>query len=150
MSRVPEGWREVFLKALSDGGVVRHAAEAAGVSKNTAYREREKDSAFAEAWDDAIDDAADVLEAEARRRAILGVEKVTYVRNGTDEKGRPTFVQQTVREYSDTLLIFLLKGMRPEKFRDGYDLKSALAAAAASLAGGGSGAEDDPGAKRPA
>lgn len=150
MGRVREGWREAFLKALSDGGVVRHAAEAAGVSKNTAYRERERDSAFAEAWDDAIDDAADVLEVEARRRAILGVEKVTYVRSGTDDKGRPVFTQQTIREYSDTLLIFLLKGMRPEKFRDGYDLKAALSLLAASAAGGVPRVEGDPGAKRPA
>ena len=28
----------------------------------------------------------------------------------------------TVREYSDTLLIFLLKGMKPEKYRERYQV----------------------------
>jgi hypothetical protein len=46
----------------------------------------------------ATEDAVDVLEAVARQRAILG---------------------------SDTLLIFLLKGHRPEKYRERYDLKHA-------------------------
>ena len=49
------------------------------------------------------------LEDEARRRALQGVEKPVF------REGRQV---GTVTEYSDTLLIFLLKARRPEKFRD--------------------------------
>lgn len=46
-----------------------------------------------------MEEAADVLEAEARRRATVGG--------------------------SDVLLIFLLKGARPEKYRDRYEVRQA-------------------------
>ena len=42
------------------------------------------------------------------RRAYLGVEKPVTV------AGK----REVIREYSDTLLIFLLKGARPQKYRD--------------------------------
>ena len=84
-------WRPAFLAALADCGVVRYAAEEAGVSRRTAYRAREADEPFRDGWDDALQAGADALEAEARRRALSG---------------------------SDTLLIFLLKGARPATYRD--------------------------------
>ena len=84
-------WRPAFLAALADCGVVRYAAEEAGVSRRTAYRAREADESFRDGWDDALQAGADALEAEARRRALSG---------------------------SDTLLIFLLKGARPATYRD--------------------------------
>ena len=63
--------------------------------------------------------AADVLEAEACRRAVEGVEKpVGWY------KGEPGGY---VREYSDILTIFLLKGLRPEKYRDRVEMRGALA-----------------------
>ena len=52
---------------------------------------------------------ADMLEDEAVRRAKDGVERPVY--QGGKLVGH-------VQEYSDTLLIFLLKGARPEKYRD--------------------------------
>ena len=61
--------------------------------------------------DHAREEAADTLEAEARRRAIEGVEEPVF------HKGQRV---GTVRKYSDLLLIFLLKGVRPQKFRDNY------------------------------
>ena len=33
----------------------------------------------------------------------------------------------TVRRYSDVLLIFLLKGLRPEQYRERYEIKGTLA-----------------------
>lgn len=57
-----------------------------------------------------MEEAADVLEAEARRRAIRGVE-VPILYKGIR-------VDTTVR-YSDALLMFLLKGARPGIYRDG-------------------------------
>jgi hypothetical protein len=70
---------------------------------------RAADEAFARAWEDALEQGTDSLEDEARRRALQGVEKPVF------REGRQV---GTVTEYSDTLLIFLLKARRPEKFRD--------------------------------
>jgi hypothetical protein len=57
----------------------------------------------------ALEQAADLLEAEARRRAVEGVTKPIMYKDK---------VATTVQEYSDTLLIFLLKGTRPQKYRE--------------------------------
>ena len=59
------------------------------------------------------------VESEAFKRAAFGVRKPAgwY-------KGKPGGY---VREYSDILAIFLLKGLRPEKYRDRVEMKGALA-----------------------
>lgn len=102
-------WRKTFISILASSGNVGTAAKAAGITPRTAYRAKEKDKDFAEEWQEALDLAADVLEAEAWRRAHEGVEEpVMY-------KGQ---VVRFVRKYSDLLLMFMLKGMRPEKFRE--------------------------------
>ena len=51
----------------------------------------------------------DAFQEEAHRRAVQGIEKPVY------QGGR---LVGTVREYSDTLLIFLLKGLRPERYKE--------------------------------
>jgi hypothetical protein len=115
-------WRQKFLTALAAGGNVSYAADAAGIDRNTAYAARKKDSQFAEAWTDAIDRAADVLEEEARRRAVEGLPRFKF------HQGEPIINPETKlpyveREYSDTLLIFLLKGARPHKFRENINVQ---------------------------
>lgn len=67
---------------------------------------------YAAAFADAQDDAADSLEAEATRRARLGVSEPIY------QGGKLVGYK---RNFSDTLLIFLLKGLRPEKFKDRHE-----------------------------
>jgi hypothetical protein len=91
-------WRPAFLLALREAGAVRYACEAAGVGRTTAYRHRERDATFASAWAEAIEDACDELEAEARRRA---------------------------KEGSDQLLMFLLKSHRPRVYRDAHRIEHA-------------------------
>lgn len=88
-------WREPFLAALRNSGNVRASCLAAGVSRPVAYDHRKRSAKFRAAWDDAMEDAIDVLEAEARKRA---------------------------RASSDTLLIFLLKAHRPQLYRERYEL----------------------------
>ena len=74
-----QSWRAAFLAALRDTGVVRDACAAASVGRTTAYRVRNSDPEFAAAWDEALEDAADLLEIEAIRRARTGVrEPVIY------------------------------------------------------------------------
>lgn len=103
-------WAPYFLSYLAHSGNVTASAEYAGIGRTTVYDHRERNESFRSAWKDAIEQATDLLELEARRRAADGVlEPVFY-------KGRKV---AAVRKYSDTLLIFLLKAHRPEKFRDG-------------------------------
>jgi hypothetical protein len=105
--------REAFLDALARTGNVTRAAKAVHVTNRTAYNARNDDPAFAAAWDAALDAAMDlVLEPEAVRRAVEGVERPVY------HQGKKI---DSVREYSDTLLIFLLKGGRPAKYRERYE-----------------------------
>lgn len=101
--------RKAFLAALSDGLSISGAARQAGVARGTLYHWRDDDPDFAMGWRDAEEAGADALEDEALRRAVSGlVEPVFY---GGKEVGE-------VRKYSDSLLVFLLKARRPDKYRD--------------------------------
>lgn len=104
-----ERQRGVFLTHLSSGWSAKHAAEAAGRNVRRFYDLREADGEFAEAWSRAVESGTQVLEDEARRRAL----------DGWDD---PVFQQGQlvghVRRYSDRLLEFLLRGRRPAVYRD--------------------------------
>jgi hypothetical protein len=97
---------------------VSDASRTAGVSRKTAYQQRSEDSDFAAQWDEALDEACDALEAEARRRAVEGVEQKKFTRGGDPIVDPETGEQYKERVYSDTLLVFLLKGHRPERYRE--------------------------------
>ena len=108
-----EKWNEQFIETLERTANVSLSCKNVGISRKVAYSWKNKDSAkgrdFRRRWDAAIETAVDVLEAEARRRALKGVEKGVY------HKGKEVAVE---RNYSDTLLIFLLKAHRPETYRE--------------------------------
>ncbi|MFN8758717.1 MAG: hypothetical protein ACK5XA_07910 [Tagaea sp.] len=110
---IVEAKRRAFLEALAVHGVVTHAARDAGLDRVEAYRLRETDPGFAAQWDDAIQQAADALEREARRRAVEGVEEPVFYQGV--EVG-------TVRKYSDSLLTTMLKAKRAE-YRDASKLE---------------------------
>lgn len=112
-------WVNAFLNVLRENGNVRLACEAARIERSTAYRLRDRDVLFAVEWDEAQELAADLLEEEARRRAHDGVDEPVYGRIGKDQDGKIG----VIRKYSDTLLIFLLKGARPEKYRERQEIK---------------------------
>lgn len=116
----PPRWQKAFLTALEESGNVRLACAAAQVSRGTVYQRRSDDVAFAAAWESALEEAADLLEAEARRRAHDGWDEPVF---GSQGAGQGSGQIGTVRKYSDTLLIFLLKGARPEKYRERSDVK---------------------------
>ena len=79
-----------FIDALTVEGTVYHAAQAAGVSRQTVYRWRDEDPEFADQWYEAIENAVDRVENVIYQRALGG----------------------------DTIAaIFYLKAQRP-KFRD--------------------------------
>jgi hypothetical protein len=101
--------REKFLGVLAQTCNVSEAARTAGMSRNAAYEWRKDDAAFAEAWAEAEQEAADKLEREAWRRAVEGTDK-PIVHQG--------LITGTYKEYSDRMLEILLKGHRPERFVD--------------------------------
>jgi hypothetical protein len=109
-----ESWMPTFLEFLIEGGHVAGACRAANIGRSTAYRHRQKDEAFAVAWADAEEYSTERLEEEAYRRAHDGL-----VRNKYDKDGN---LLQEELVYSDTLMIFLLKARRPDKYRERFDV----------------------------
>lgn len=101
-------WQSVFLDSLANTLSVTKACAACRISRPYAYQHRSTHPNFAKAWDDAIDQAVDLAEAEMYRRAVEGIAKPVTV------AGK----REVIREYSDVLLIFALKAHRPEKYRD--------------------------------
>ncbi len=72
-------WVSPFLEQLEVDGIVSRSAKAAGVTSSAVYALKKRDADFAASWDQALEDSADTLEAEARRRAVVGVqEPVVY------------------------------------------------------------------------
>lgn len=110
--------RTKFLEVLRQTGNISKACEVISLSRRTAYNWRAQDAEFAELWDDAIEAGYDLLEQEARRRAYRGLVKKKFGKDGDPVIDPATGQQYYEREYSDTLLIFLLKGGRPEKYRE--------------------------------
>lgn len=117
--RIPK-WEKAFITALALQGVVAYACQESKVSRSMAYQHRANHEDFAAAWDEALEMAADALELEARRRAHDGVDEPVYGRVGKDEDGEIG----TIRKYSDTLLMFLLKAARPQKFRERHEIST--------------------------
>jgi hypothetical protein len=105
-----------FLAAYANTGNVSAAARITGTPRPTHYRWMATDKDYAAAAVVALDEAADRLEAEALRRASQGWEEPVYGKLPGKDTGSGRV--GTIRKYSDTLLIFLLKGARPDKYRE--------------------------------
>ena len=103
-------WKPEFIEVLRETGNVTLAAQHAGQSRNQVHDVRQRSKRFAAQWDNALEEATDLLEAEARRRALTGIDKPVFY------KGK---VVGSTKKYSRPLLMFLLEAHRPQKFRDG-------------------------------
>ncbi|MGE4551772.1 MAG: hypothetical protein AB7D57_01590 [Desulfovibrionaceae bacterium] len=106
--------RERFLEALRSTGSVSAGARACGISRGRLYDLRRTDPDLAQAWDEtlaeALADRTEALEAEAFRRAVDGVDRPYFFQG--QECGR-------VREYSDSLMKFLLQTQLPGRYAPG-------------------------------
>jgi hypothetical protein len=85
-----------FLKTFAVSANITRAARAAKVGRTQVYAWQESSDEFTLAMREAREEAYDRLEQEAVRRAMAG---------------------------SDTLIMFLLKAARPEKFRERSEVK---------------------------
>ncbi len=114
-SHAPEKRRVLqdrFLDAFEKVGNLTTAAQLATIDRQTHYNWLKSDPGYKERFADTEEKAHDGLEQEARRRAVVGVDEPVYY------KGE---VVGYVRKMSDVLLIFLLKGARPEKYRERFE-----------------------------
>src|SRR5436305_14060004 len=88
-------WEDRWLRMYRKCGNISVACQAADVTRGHVYRWRRLRPEFAAAWDEAREDAYDSLEEIAWQRA---------------------------KRSSDTLLIFLMKANRPEKYREQFTI----------------------------
>jgi hypothetical protein len=72
MSDKRDRQKKRFIETLEAQGTVFHAAQAAGVSRNTAYRWRQEDHQFASLWGEAMDNAVDAVESVLYQSALSG------------------------------------------------------------------------------
>jgi hypothetical protein len=107
--KIPDNWKAIFVTALAKSPNVSAACQRAKVSRSWAYAQRDEDSEFAAAWDEALEMGVDEANGELHRRAVKGVLEPVYYKG--KEVGH-------IRRYSDTLLMFLLKAHRPEIYRE--------------------------------
>jgi len=105
-------WYPVFLAEVAASMNVRRACEKAEVDSTTVYDRRESDKAFAAAWDEALTRACDKAEAELYRRAVEGVEKPVTVAGN----------REVITEYSNDLLMFMLRAHRPKLYREKQEI----------------------------
>lgn len=112
------GWTRFFLERLRATGNIAQSCKDTGISRGSITYLRARDKDFITAMDEAHDDAMDMLEEEARRRAVEGDRSYRF-----NIKGDPLIHPETGKPYyevqrSDRLLITLLQAGRPDKFRD--------------------------------
>lgn len=98
-----------FLIALAQLGNRGRAAEACGISKVLVWQWQRDDPAFKKAFVRAMEAASDLLEDEMIRRAAEGVLEPVY------QGGK---LVGSMRRYSDTLLMFALRGAKPKKYAE--------------------------------
>ena len=108
----PEKVAEFLDLLVMHGGNISAACEATDVPRRMIYEFESNDQEFATAFREAQRHGLEVLEDEARRRAFRGTTKPVFYQG--IECGE-------IQEYSDTLMIFLLKGGMPEKYRERFD-----------------------------
>ncbi len=139
---------KTWLAIFSQSGNIRLACEAISITRAAYYYWMEQSAGdnpnpnfclleedgtlvpFSVAADEAAQEAADRLEEEVHRRAVIGVEEQVFgtmgrpeikvMDNGTEREviHRFTGVVGVRKNYSDNLLMFLLKARRPAEFRE--------------------------------
>lgn len=122
-SRLTAQKRKLFLAAYVECGAITSAAKATSVCETLHYKWL-ADPAYAAAFAEAEKQAINRLEAELFRRVYEGTEEPVVYQGELcyrkDKNGKLTDKPLTIRRKSDTLLIFALKGKKPEVYRDNF------------------------------
>jgi hypothetical protein len=81
--RLTTGRRKLLaLDLLGQGHTLAHVRKVLGINRVTVYRWRQDDPSFAEAYSDAMEAGTDLIEHEARRRAVEGYDRPIRTRVG--------------------------------------------------------------------
>jgi len=105
--------RERFLQLYAERGTMVECCRLAGLSYNAVQHALDKDADFAAAFKEAEQQVLEKLEREAMRRAVEG----TVIRSRKFWHGE--MVGEDIRtEYSDNLLMMLLRAKNPTAYRD--------------------------------
>jgi hypothetical protein len=107
-----------FLAAYISTGSISHAARAAETSRTSHYRWMEESKEYQELFEAAKEEALENLERETRFRAMEGLRIYKFDRDGNPLKHPVTGEAYYEEKRSDVLLIFLLKSLAPEKYRE--------------------------------
>jgi hypothetical protein len=128
--------REMFLEHYARTGSVCAAAKLTKIDVGNHYAWLKNTPGYPELFEKAHQKAIAVLEDEARRRSVEGVQEPVFY------KGQ---VVGHITRFSDQLLMFLLKGANPAKYRenakvevtgtDGEPIRLEIAAAIAKVYG---------------
>lgn len=102
-----------FIEYMRKCGHIAHACEACGISRECYRKTYNKFPEFAKKVDEAKEFYIEAMEIEADKRARDGVDTPVYY------KGKRIDVK---REYSDSLLMFRLKGLKPDMYRERSDV----------------------------
>lgn len=128
--------KRAMLLAFEETGAIGRAAKAAGVHRSVHSLWMKNDSLYAEAFAEATEQAGENLETEARQRAIKGLAKLRlhngeivmvrrkFIDPDCPESEKESMVPFVEHEVSDTLLIFLLKGAMPHKYKERFESTS--------------------------
>ena len=106
-----------FLEDYVRWANISSACVAAGIHRNTYYNWRESDPKFDAACNLANEAATERLEREAWRRATEG----SPYRRTSYWHGEPVGTDEKV-EYSDNLMMLLLRARRPDLYREKVDM----------------------------
>ena len=111
LEKVTSPKQKRFLNVYrNNGGIITRAAKTANIDRRYHYRWMENDTVYAEAFEEANKEVMETINEEIFRRAVEGIEKPVFY------KGERV---DTVREYSDNLLMFLAKRKDPQ-YRDNF------------------------------
>jgi hypothetical protein len=103
--------QDKFLKAFANNGNVRAACLIAGVDRSTIHAWAEHFEEFNFSYNLAKEDVNDAIRGEIFRRGMFGEERfITSMGNVVYHEGKPL----TIKEKSDTLLMFHARARMPE------------------------------------
>lgn len=135
----PEEWGEItdkqaeFLFAYQGLGSLTAAAKQVGIGRRQHHRWMNTCPDYVREFGVSREIALAHLEEEALRRAVRGVQSLKFYKGeiikiqATTSDGRPMYYEQTRQpvmipyvehKYSDSLLMFMMKSMDPDRFRD--------------------------------
>ena len=109
--------KKAFLDHFRFHGNIAKTCRAINLNRSTVYEWQKTDDEFSFDFQRAEIEATETLEAEAHRRAVEGLRRLKFDK-GQAVLDPATNEPYTELEYSDTLLIFLLKARNPGKYRE--------------------------------